>query len=156
MEIKRKYKGIVYKRRVSMRYAQAVDWLCKGADCPFDAQIPQEIDYFRACYSPLQPKVSLFYDREALVGREDTALRITFDSNIRFRASRLDLSLGDSGCKRIDNGDIVMEIKCADAFPLWLCEALSALAIFPSSFSKYGTAYQLMMQPQDAAALVIA
>ena len=50
-----------------------------------------------------------------------------------------------------------MEIKCAAAFPVWLCEALSSLSIFPSSFSKYGTAYQQMMQPQkNTAALEIA
>ena len=157
VEIKRKYKGIVYKRRVSMRYDEAVAWLCRGEKPPLDAQIPQEIEYCRAVYGPLQPKVSLFYDRVAYVGQEDDSLRITFDSNIRYRATRLDLSLGDGGCTRIDNGNIVMEIKCAAAFPLWLCEALSSLSIFPSSFSKYGTAYQQMMQPQKiTAALEIA
>ena len=30
VEIKRKYKGIVYKRRVNLPYADAVDWLCRG------------------------------------------------------------------------------------------------------------------------------
>ena len=127
VEIKRKYKGI------------------------FDAQIAREIEYCRTCYGPLQPKVSLFYDRVALVGKEDEALRLTFDSNIRFRARQLDLSLGDGGCRRIDDGNIVMEIKCDVAFPQWLSEALSALSIFPATFSKYGIAYQTMMQPQLAA-----
>ena len=148
VEIKRKYKGIVYKRRVSMRYDQAVAWLCGGKQPPYDAQIPQEIEYFRAVYAPLQPKVSLFYDRVAYVGKEDDTLRMTFDGNIRYRAQRLDLSLGDGGCTRIDGGNIVMEIKCAASFPLWLSTALSELAIFPSTFSKYGIAYQQMMQPQ--------
>jgi SPX domain protein involved in polyphosphate accumulation len=151
VEIKRKYKGIVYKRRVSMRYDEAADWLCNGNKPPFDAQIAREIEYCRTCYGPLQPKVSLFYDRVALVGKEDEALRLTFDSNIRFRARQLDLSLGDGGCRRIDDGNIVMEIKCDVAFPQWLSEALSALSIFPATFSKYGIAYQTMMQPQLAA-----
>ncbi len=151
VEIKRKYKGIVYKRRVSMRYDEATAWLCKGQKPPFDAQIAREIEYCRTCYGPLQPKVSLFYDRFALVGREDPSLRLTFDSNIRFRAQRLDLSLGDGGCRRIDNGNIVLEIKCAAAFPQWLCEALAELAIFPTTYSKYGVAFQTMMQPRKAA-----
>ena len=154
VEIKRKYKGIVYKRRVSMRYDEAVDWLCRGNPPALQGQIPREIEYCRGCYGSLQPKVSLFYDREAFVGREDAALRLTFDSNIRFRANRLDLSLGDSGCRRIDNGNLVLEIKCDVVFPLWLSEALSALSIFPATFSKYGIAYQTMMQPQTAAVTV--
>ena len=154
VEIKRKYKGIVYKRRVNMRYDEAVDWLCRGNPPPLQGQIPQEIEYCRRCYGTLQPRVSLFYDREAFVGREDDALRLTFDSNIRFRANRLDLSLGDGGCKRIDGGKLVMEIKCDVVFPLWLSEALSTLAIFPATFSKYGIAYQTMLQPQNAAKTV--
>ncbi|MBQ6092513.1 MAG: polyphosphate polymerase domain-containing protein [Clostridia bacterium] len=152
VEIKRKYKGIVYKRRVSLRYDEAVDWLCRGRPPALQGQIPREIEYCRSCYGALQPKVSLFYDREAYVGREDETLRLTFDSNIRFRTHRLDLSLGDGGCRRIDGGRIVMEIKCDIVFPLWLSEALSTLAIFPATFSKYGIAYQTMLQPQDAAA----
>ena len=137
-----------------MRYDEAVDWLCRGKRPPYDAQIAREIEYCRSCYGPLLPKVSLFYDREAFVGREDDALRLTFDSNIRFRANRLDLSLGDGGCQRIDDDKIVLEIKCEYAFPSWLCEALGALSIFPATFSKYGTAYQTMMQPQTAAVTV--
>ncbi len=88
------------------------------------------------------------------MGREDDTLRLTFDSNIRFRTNRLDLSLGDGGCKRIDGGKLVMEIKCDVVFPLWLSEALSTLAIFPATFSKYGIAYQTMLQPQNAAKTV--
>ena len=157
VEIKRKYKGIVYKRRVSMRYDEAVRWLCRGQQPPFDAQIPQEIEYCRTCYGTLQPKVSLFYDRIAFIGKDDENLRVTFDSNIRYRATRLDLSLGDGGCTRIDDGNIVMEIKCEQAFPLWLSEALSELSIFPATFSKYGIAYQQMTEQKAAkAALEIA
>ena len=37
-----------------MRYGQAVAWLCGGKQPPYDAQIPQEIEYFRAVYAPLQ------------------------------------------------------------------------------------------------------
>ena len=134
-----------------MRYDEAVDWLCRGKRPPYDAQIAREIEYCRTCYGPLQPKVSLFYDRFALIGKEDESLRLTFDSNIRFRAQRLDLSLGDGGCRRIDGGNVVLEIKCGAAFPAWLCEALGELEIFPTTYSKYGVAFQTMMQPRLAA-----
>ena len=38
-------------------------------------------------------------------------------------------------------GQSLLEIKCADAMPLWLTEALNKNGIRRVSFSKYGTAY---------------
>lgn len=39
-------------------------------------------------------------------------------------------------------GEVIMEVKTGAAFPSWLVEALSGCAAFPSSFSKYGAAYE--------------
>ena len=36
-----------------------------------------------------------------------------------------------------------MEIKTAFAMPLWLAKLLDENKIYPTSFSKYGTAYKL-------------
>lgn len=36
-----------------------------------------------------------------------------------------------------------MELKTANAIPLWLSRVLDELKIYPTSFSKYGYAYQL-------------
>ena len=38
-----------------------------------------------------------------------------------------------------------MELKFADAAPLWLSRLLSENGIFPVSFSKYGTYYKHLM-----------
>ena len=38
-----------------------------------------------------------------------------------------------------------MEIKIAGAMPLWLAEALSRCGIYPTSFSKYGKAYETLL-----------
>ena len=35
-----------------------------------------------------------------------------------------------------------MEIKIPGAMPVWLAELLSGMALFPTSFSKYGTCYR--------------
>ena len=39
-------------------------------------------------------------------------------------------------------GEVIMEVKTGAAFPSWLVEALNGCAAFPSSFSKYGAAYE--------------
>ena len=36
-----------------------------------------------------------------------------------------------------------MEIKCSDAYPLWLVRALNQIGAYPQSCSKYGMAYKL-------------
>ncbi len=50
VEIKKKYRGIVYKRRIDMTYRQAIDYLCHGIEAPQRSQISDEIDYFLTFY----------------------------------------------------------------------------------------------------------
>lgn len=142
VELKKKFKGVVYKRRVRMKYADAVKFLLKGIRPEgVNEQVLSEIEYFRNYYPSLQPKVSLFYDRIAFYSKEDKSLRITFDTNIRYRTKKLDIAQGSEGKVISESNKAVMEIKCIGSMPLWLTRELSALEIFPSSFSKYGKAY---------------
>ena len=46
VELKKKYKGVVYKRRISMPEQQAMDWICGAAGAP-DTQIGREVEYCR-------------------------------------------------------------------------------------------------------------
>lgn len=39
-------------------------------------------------------------------------------------------------------GETIMEVKTAGAYPSWLVEVLGGCQAYPSSFSKYGAAYQ--------------
>jgi len=141
LEIKKKYKGIVYKRRVSMTLEESARYLNHGIKPAADSQILREIDYFLRFHKPT-PKVYLAYDRIALFGIEDSEIRITFDQNIRSRMTELDLSEGDSGKYLLPKGDVLMEIKVPYAYPLWLAGVLSDLEIYPVSFSKYGNVYK--------------
>ncbi len=152
VEIKKKYDHIVYKRRVEMRYKDATAYL-DGAPAPEDNQIAREIEWFRKFYKGLCPAMCIFYDRLAVFDPTQPALRITFDSNIRWRTDALDLSTGTRGEKLMLPGEILMEIKIPGAVPVWLAHALSEAGIFPMHFSKYGLAYQTllgrMMRPQN-------
>lgn len=141
IEIKKKYKGVVYKRRVSMTLEEAERYLNNGIKPNKENQILKEIDYFMAFYQPI-PKVYLAYDRIAYFGKEDANIRITFDHHIRSRQGELSLGKGDYGNYLLDSEQYLMEIKVPIAMPLWLAHILSELEIYPTSFSKYGNVYK--------------
>ncbi len=140
LEIKKKCNGIVYKRRIDMKEAEAEEYMNNGKKPESYNQILNEIDYFIKYYKP-EPKLFLAYDRIAYSGKYDSDLRITFDSNIRSREYDLDLKKGDYGELLLEEDYYLMEIKASDSMPLWLARTLSDMKIFPTSFSKYGKVY---------------
>ncbi len=146
VELKKKYKGVVYKRRINMTYGEAVDFLCRRNFPRADTQIYGEIAYFMGFYRSLRPTVSIFCDRTAYFSSEDRNVRVTFDRNIRFRNQMLDLSTGSQGVKLLDSGLYVMEVKTLGSVPLWFSSALDGLEIYPRAFSKYGKAYEMMFK----------
>lgn len=139
LEIKKKYKGIVYKRRMALSIEEARNYLEEGVKPEEQNQIFREIDYFLKFYQPV-PKVYLAYDRRAYYGTVDLGLRLTIDQNIRSRYHKLELGY-DEECRILDPDSYLMEIKVPDAYPMWLAELLCELKIYPVSFSKYGTIY---------------
>lgn len=50
IELKKKYKKVVYKRRVRTEYADAVKYLCQGEDTIEHSQIRRELDYAMQLY----------------------------------------------------------------------------------------------------------
>ncbi len=141
IELKKKYKGIVYKRRAPMTLQEAEQFLLQREKPHKFSQILKEIDWFLNFYHPI-PKVYIAYDRIAMCSIENADLRITFDTNIRWHESILDLSMGVWGNTMLGNGQYLMEIKIPGAMPLWLSRMLTDLKIFPTSYSKYGNCYK--------------
>jgi len=142
LEMKKKYNGVVYKRRKTMNYTQAMNYINKGVK-PDDSQIMRELDWAMKYYKSLAPRMFIAYDRTAFYSKTDHELRITFDRNVRFRTDNLDLAKGHYGERILDANLCIMEIKALSAMPLWLTETLADMGVFPGTFSKYGTAYQL-------------
>ena len=91
VELKKKYDGVVYKRRIGLPQQQALNWICQRTTCPADTQISREIDYFIDFYGNVKPTVFLSYEREAYYDRSDEDFRITFDDQILFRQTDLSL-----------------------------------------------------------------
>lgn len=146
VEIKKKYKSVVYKRRLLLPEKTVMESFRTGEPLPVCSQIGDEIQYFREYYKNLQPSVFLSYEREAFYSLDGSDFRVTFDENILYR--RNDISLGSEiyGHPLLGKQQTLMEIKTSGGIPLWMSETLTKHHLYKTSFSKYGSAYQRMME----------
>lgn len=148
VELKKKYKHVVYKRRLSLPERDAMEWLCGRRPQLDDTQISREVDYFLEFYGGLAPKAFLSYEREAYYSKEDSGFRVTFDGNVLCRFDDLSLKSEVYGERILPEGCVLMEIKCSGGMPLWMAHLLSSERIYKTSFSKYGTAYREHIFPR--------
>ena len=142
LELKKKYKGIVYKRRIELAEDRAEAYMDGLSPLPYDSQIGREIDYFRLFYRGLRPAVYLCYDRSPWFCACDPNLRATFDRNIRWRQEDMTLTAPSGGEALLLQHQSLFEVKTAGAIPLWLVQALDRAGAQKTSFSKYGEAYK--------------
>ena len=147
VELKKKYDGVVYKRRLDLPCDAAFDWVEGKAPRPTDTQISREIEYFLKYYGTLRPAAFLSYEREAYYEKNGGSFRVTFDDNIIFRTTDLSLKSDVYGESLLENGKVLMELKCSGGIPLWLVRVLSKEKIYKTSFSKYGTGYKSFILP---------
>jgi hypothetical protein len=147
-ELKKKFNGLTYKQRVPVLFAGTDKYLDFMPDNSARNYISDEISWFLRYYRPF-PQFMISYDRLAFRGLENEALRITFDSNIRWRAEDLDFSKGPWGAPLLAKDEYLMELKIDKSIPLFLADQLTRLKIFPISFSKYRTAYESLLNNRE-------
>ena len=148
-ELKKKYNGVVYKRRVKLSKQQAEMILEGGSPAGIlpDNQITREIAFFlekTACF----PKIHISYDRVSFAAKTSPNIRITFDTNIQSRLQNLGLSRFANDAPLLPKNEGIFEIKTSDeyllwsAYPLWLTNSLARCKIYPTAFSKYGEIFK--------------
>lgn len=143
LEIKKKFKGVVYKRRVSSTLGKARAYVEQNKALP-DSQIMREIDYAMKRYGQPGPKMLIACEREAYFDKDDPFVRLTFDTDIRYR------TMDQNDFISIQQpSTVLLEIKTAGGMPVWLAHALSEYKIYAAPFSKYGTAYKHFLQRGD-------
>lgn len=148
LESKKKYDSVVYKRRTSIKLKDAYSYFENKNlqsvinQSKINKQVLKEIDYIMNYY-PLQPRVFISYDRLAFFEKNNSDFRLTLDTNIRTRRTDLRLDSNNDGIQLLPDGKWLMEAKAFKSFPLWFVHFLSENKIFSTSFSKYGTEYQL-------------
>lgn len=141
VELKKKYRSVVYKRRISMPQDQALGCVA-GTELWPENQIGAELAYAADFYKTLRPAVFLSYERDSYRGTEDADFRVTFDREIRYRREELTLNSDTWGIPILAPSQVLMELKVAGGLPLLMAHVLSEQGVFKTSFSKYGTAYE--------------
>jgi len=139
LELKKKYAGVVYKRRIALSIPAMAQPL-RDVLKPNDAQIARELDFYLQS-NPVSSKMFVAFRRTAYTGVGEEWLRVTFDTDIRYRRENLDFSNPSFGQAVLRAGYQLMEIKTQTSIPLWLSRVLSENAIYGTSYSKYGTCF---------------
>ncbi|MDR0502222.1 MAG: polyphosphate polymerase domain-containing protein [Treponema sp.] len=140
LELKKKFHGITYKRRIDFPLCELESRSIREIVSSLDSQISREIIFFMQ-RKEISEKIYIAYARIAYNGIGDGDLRITFDKDVFFRL--ISFNNYDSGENRqiLKPNQMIMEIKTTGAMPLWLAKTLSENSIFPVPFSKFGVCY---------------
>ena len=141
LEIKKKYDGIVYKRRIEMAFPDAMFYVFSGERPEgLNDLEASEFDFFLKRHRIVN-RTFLTYDREAYAASDGSELRITFDTNIRYQTSGFCFDEKQAS-EQVPVMGVLMEIKNPMSMPLWVAQMLSKYQIRPYSFSKYGAVYR--------------
>lgn len=149
IELKKKFDGVVYKRRIEMDEQTAMNYLSQKINLEKASQISKEIDYFLYLYKSIQPSIYLSYNREAFLSKSDENFRMTFDKNIIFRDYDLSFKDGIYGDPILPKEIALLEIKTSLGIPNWLTKFLSSNKIYKTSFSKCGIAYKHLLATKN-------
>ena len=144
LEIKRKFGRRGFKERFCLPWT-LVDGALNGKD-------PEEIvsgrsylerralDRFRYNLHNrrLKPVVLVTYEREALIGRFDERVRITFDSNMRSLIDPdVEQIFEEDQLRQFESEYFVLEMKFDGSMPRWMANLIQRLDIRSHSYSKY-------------------
>ncbi len=147
IELKKKFNGVVYKRRVYDKQKHVLAHLCDNADSIEKTQILNEINYFKRCYADIKPKVYLSYEREAFYSTGDENFRLTVDFNIKTRDRDIGFHDSEEDLFVLPQDYVIVEVKTVMGLPAWFLRFLSENRLYKTSFSKYGTAYEQYFSP---------
>ena len=142
IELKKKSKGWGEKRRFNIKYKDLDSYLKNKNG---ESQVEREINYVLNKYN-LSPKVFISYHRQAF---DSDDIRITFDTDIRFRVNGVNLNNKDEDIALLDENTVLLEIKTSSCYPLWLIRALEKVGAKQTSFSKYGEIYKNYIYNRD-------
>lgn len=128
VEVKQRLDRVTQKRRILLPYNDAL-LLCKQRTIPDhrpqDRAVVEEIHAMVWGFN-LRPTSLVSYLREAFVGTDyNLGLRVTFDTNLRFRHQDLNLHSKKIGRFFFPADYVVMEIKVNERIPYWLTELVA-------------------------------
>ena len=132
LELKKKFKGQSYKSRMTLDEHSKTAILSNDLTIFDTSIVQQEFKNMFKTHS-LHPTVVVSYYRFAF--EEPTiGLRITLDHDVSYQYL-------DEEKEPLFSNQFILEIKCHQAFPLWLVKYLSEQRLHHQSLSKYGHSY---------------
>jgi len=145
VEIKQRLDRVIQKRRVLLSYRDALE-LCNHRTipqhAPRDRAVIEEM-YAMVWQYNLRPTCITSYMRQAFVGGDyDIGLRVTFDTNIRYRAKDLQLHSKKIGPFMLSPKRVIMEIKVNERVPFWITELVAEHNFSLIRISKYCTSLE--------------
>jgi SPX domain protein involved in polyphosphate accumulation len=140
VEIKQRLDRVTQKRRVLLPYRSALR-LCNERMMPEhrsqDRPVIEEVHSMVWQYN-LRPISLVSYLRQAYIGTDyEVGLRVTFDTNLRYRSRDLQLHSKCIGSFMVPPGMVVMEIKVNERIPYWLTELVGKHNFRLVRISKY-------------------
>ena len=147
LEIKRKTGKIIHKIRTSLPRERVVETM--GGFGVEDPTVDHFLSVRFRCGA--EPKLSVFYKREAYTSTVDFYARVTFDRRIQARASMPSdwtlrsepsgegwLPLDGAGHLRDGvSSSVLLEFKCESFMPLWMSDVIRRFSLNTTGFSKY-------------------
>ncbi len=140
VEIKQRINKTVQKRRVLLPLDEAYA-VCEGktvdTDNDDDREVISEIHYLHHCLRLQRACVIKYHRRAFQGGRYEPGLRVTFDTNLRYRINALDLETPAQNRFFLPPNVCILEVKANERIPIWLTSVLARHQCNLSRVSKY-------------------
>ncbi len=140
LEIKRKTRGVVDKRRIGITEEGA--FAAISGESIIDGDFGDMLKDIVRGYPGLKPKALISYRRESYSSSEPGSdLRVTIDSDVRYAfGDGISLHNPPSGTHLLSPKKHIVEIKTASDEPGWLAEFFKSRSIKQCGYSKYAKA----------------
>ncbi len=139
LEIKQRMNKTVQKRRAALALQDAYA-VCEGSEAVSsgdDADLLSEVRYLSRSLQLRKVCVIRYHRRAFQGGKYEPGLRVTFDTNLRYRFHALDLDVPAPGRFFLPPDVCVMEVKANEKVPIWITSLLARHQCDLSRVSKY-------------------
>lgn len=144
LELKKKINKNVFKKRVLIDEKKAKEFIDKPLINKrffdmFDEkgkETLKEATILKSIFK-LRPTIVVSYTREAFLSNDNLNVRVTFDSNVRYRNNDFSLKIKEGDKYVLPPNLVIMEIKYSDYFPQWIVQLIKRYNCNLQTFSKY-------------------
>jgi SPX domain protein involved in polyphosphate accumulation len=152
-EIKRRVTDVILKERTAVRKDAAIRLFRGGLPHPSDLFDPENMGDFsvlrrfcelRSAISA-EPRLIVYFEREAWVDPKDEELRVTFDREAS--TAPYTGTLYPKSFKETPFPAVILELKFNDRFPVWMRDLVESWDLYRTHMGKYIHCTDLMPKP---------